>query len=74
MVGLGEAWDLARSNVKKAQRRRKKNYDSVSVCPLSETGEGSQVFSSVSRALLYSRTLCEWGRYSPCGSSSTGYY
>ena len=27
VLGLGEAWDLARSNVKKAQKRQKKNYD-----------------------------------------------
>lgn len=26
-VGLSEAWDLAKSNVKKAQRRQKKDYD-----------------------------------------------
>ena len=30
MVGLGEAWDLAWSNVKKAQKRQKKNYDRTS--------------------------------------------
>ena len=30
VVGLGEAWDLARSNVKKAQKRQKKNYDRIS--------------------------------------------